>query len=76
MTETTPIPMIERRRIEAAILKHVYDTLKASHGIELAKKTIADAVRSSSIEQAREFAANTEQPRHPREGGSGQTTSD
>ena len=28
VTETTinPIPMIERRRIEAAILKHVYDT--------------------------------------------------
>ena len=49
--------MIERRRIEAANLKHVYDTLKASHGVEVAKKTIADAVRSSSIEQAKEFAA-------------------
>lgn len=59
MTETTidPVPMIERRRIEAAILKHVYDTLKASHGVEVAKKTIADAVRSSSVEQARAFAA-------------------
>ena len=59
MTETgsNPIPMIERRRIEAANLKHVYDTLKASHGVEVAKKTIADAVRSSSIEQAKEFAA-------------------
>ena len=57
MTETTPIPMIERRRIEAAILKHVYDTLKASHGIELAEKTLGDQFRSASIEQAREFAA-------------------
>ena len=59
MTEATPnaIPMIERRRIEAAILKHVFDILKASHGVEVAKKTIADAVRSSSIEQAKEFAA-------------------
>lgn len=58
MTEpTNPIPMIERRRIEAAILKHVYDTLKTSHGVEIAKKIIADAVRSSSIEQAKEFAA-------------------
>jgi hypothetical protein len=59
VTETTinPIAMIERRRIEAAILKHVYDTLKTSHGVEIAKKTIADAVRSSSIEQAKEFAA-------------------
>jgi hypothetical protein len=42
------IPMIERRRIEAAILKHVYDTLKTSHGVEVAKKTIGDAVPQSS----------------------------
>ena len=55
---TTEIaPMLEKRKVEAAILKHVYDTLKASHGIEVAKRTIADAVRSSSIEQAAEFAA-------------------
>ena len=59
MTEpmTAPLPMIEKRRIEAAILKHVYDTLKASHGIEVAKTAIADAVRASSMEQAREMAA-------------------
>jgi hypothetical protein len=59
MTETAraPIPMFEQRRIEAMILKHVYDTLKASHGIEVAQRTIADAVRASSIEQARQFAA-------------------
>ncbi len=59
MTEMAraPIPMFEQRRIEAMILKHVYDTLKASHGIEVAQKTIADAVRASSIEQAKEFAA-------------------
>ena len=49
--------LFEQRRIEAVILKHVYDTLKASHGIEVAQKTIADAVRASSIEQARQFAA-------------------
>lgn len=53
----TPISMFEQRRIEAAILKHVYDTLKASHGVEIAQTTIADAVRASSIEQAKEFAA-------------------
>ena len=59
MTETAraPIPMFKQRRIEAMILKHVYDTLKASHGIEVAQRTIADAVRASSIEQARQFAA-------------------
>lgn len=49
--------MLERRRIEAMILKHVYETLKASHGKEAAQRAVADAVRASSIEQAREMAA-------------------
>jgi len=54
---TTPMPMIERRRIEATILKHVYETLKASHGVAAAKIAIAEAVRRASIEQGRELAA-------------------
>ena len=36
MSDPTPIPMFERRRIEATILKHVYDTLKSSHGVDVA----------------------------------------
>src|ERR1700730_17587063 len=54
---TAAMPMLERRRIEAAMLKHVYDTLKESHGEAVARTTLADAVRSSAIEQAGEFAA-------------------
>lgn len=54
---TPPMPMIERRRIEANILKHVYETLKASHGKDVAQKTIGDAVRAASIQQGEEFAA-------------------
>ena len=57
---TATLPMLEKRRIEAAILKHVYDTLKASHGEEVARQSVADAVRRSSIEQAREFAAQVD----------------
>jgi hypothetical protein len=57
MSDALPMAMLERRRIEAAILKHVYDTLKASHGIEAAQRTIAEAVRASAIEQAGEMAA-------------------
>jgi hypothetical protein len=60
MSETKPapvLPMLERRRIEANILKHVYETLTASHGREVAAKTIGDAVRSASIQQGREMAA-------------------
>ncbi len=49
--------MLEKRRIEAAMLKHVYETLKASHGTEVAQRTIAEAVRKSAMEQAAEMAA-------------------
>lgn len=56
-TPPPPGSMFERRRIEATILKHVYDTLKASHGVEVAQRTIADAVRASAVEQGAEFAA-------------------
>jgi hypothetical protein len=51
------LSMLEKRRIEAAILKEVYETLKASHGEDVAKRTIAESVRRSAIEQARQFAA-------------------
>ncbi len=51
-----PMAMIERRRLEATILKHVYETLKASHGEAVAKKAIADSVRNASIEQGRQMA--------------------
>ena len=49
--------MLERRRIEAQILKHVYDELKATQGVEIAQRTIANAVRQSAIEQGRQMAA-------------------
>src|SRR5260370_18223552 len=52
------LSMLEKRRIEAEILKEVYDTLKDSHGEEIARKTIAESVRRSAIEQARQFAAS------------------
>jgi hypothetical protein len=49
--------MLDKRRIEAEILKEVYETLKESHGEEVARKTIAESVRRSAIEQARQFAS-------------------
>jgi hypothetical protein len=51
------MPMLERRRIEAQILKHVYEVVKASHGEAAAKKTLADAVRRSALEQGAQYAA-------------------
>ena len=56
-THPEGLSMLEKRRIEAEILKEVYETLKASHGEEVAKRTIAESVRRSAIEQARAFAA-------------------
>ncbi len=57
MSDQQTLAMLEKRRIEAAMLKHVYDTLKESHGVETAKRAIADAVRRSAMEQAGQFAA-------------------
>ena len=57
MSDQQTLAMLERRRIEASILKHVYDTLKTSHGVEVAEKTIAESVRQSALAQARQFAA-------------------
>ena len=55
--EPEGLSMLEKRKIEAEILKEVYETLKASHGEAVAKTTIAESVRRSAIEQARQFAA-------------------
>ena len=55
-THPEGLSMLEKRRIEAEILKEVYETLKASHGEEVAKRTISESVRRSAIEQAKAFA--------------------
>ena len=52
------LSMLDKRKIEAEILKEVYETLKESHGEEVAKRTVAESVRRSAIEQARGFAAS------------------
>lgn len=49
-------PMIERRRIEAEILREVYKSATGLVGKEQAKTIIENAVRTSAIEQARQFA--------------------
>jgi hypothetical protein len=51
------ISMLERRRLEAMLLRHVYETLKESHGKDVAAKTVADSVRRASIEQGAQMRA-------------------
>jgi hypothetical protein len=55
-----PLPIIERRRIEAELLKEVYETLIERYGKDEAKQLIAESVRRSSIKQAAQFAAQAD----------------
>ena len=61
-THPQNLSMLAKRRIEAEILGHVYEVLKASHGKEAAMQAVGNAVRRSSIDQAQRFAAETEGP--------------
>ena len=61
-THPQNLSMLAKRRIEAEILGHVYEVLKASHGTEAAMQAVGNAVRRSSIDQAQRFAAETEGP--------------
>jgi len=57
---STPISMLELRRIEAAILKDVYEVLLERHGKKEAEEIIAKAVTSSAIAQGRSIAEKAE----------------
>lgn len=55
-----PIPIIERRLIEAELLKEVYETLVERHGKDEARRVITESVRRSAIAQAAQFAAQAQ----------------
>lgn len=60
MTDVPPapdLPIIERRRIEAMILKNVHEVIEARSGREEADAVLGAAVTQSAIEQGRDFAA-------------------
>ncbi len=48
-----PIPMLEIRRIEAAILKEIYDVIEERHGKEEAEAVLTQSVTSSAIAQGK-----------------------
>lgn len=50
------MPILERRRIEAQILKHVHEVIEARSGAEEADAVIGTAVSRSAIDQGRGFA--------------------
>ncbi|HEY2000262.1 L-2-amino-thiazoline-4-carboxylic acid hydrolase [Paraburkholderia sp.] len=49
--------ILERRRIEAEIIKPIYAILKRDFGTERAQAVIGEAVRGAAIDAGREFAA-------------------
>ena len=56
--DPAPLPMLEKRRIEAAIIKNVYDVLAERHGEAEAEAVISKAVFSLPLNRARSFAGN------------------
>ena len=49
------IPMLEQRRIEAQIVKNIYDVLLEKYGEQQANETIETAIIKAAIEQGKNF---------------------
>lgn len=58
----TQLAIIERRRIEAQILKNVHDVVTARSGVAEADAVVGEAVSRSAIEQGAAFAAELGHP--------------
>ena len=57
MTKDTSMSMLEKRRIEAEMIKEIYDVLKERHGEDEAKEIIRISVSNSAITQGKEFGS-------------------
>tara|TARA_R110002012_G_scaffold73390_1_gene187080 strand:- start:339 stop:806 length:468 start_codon:yes stop_codon:yes gene_type:complete len=52
----TDLPIIELRRIEANVIKPLYEEMVAEVGAAAAQKIVGNAIRKAAIAQARTFA--------------------
>ncbi len=57
MSNDNELGILARRRIEAEIIKPVYEIMKREFGIERAQAVIGEAVSNAAIEAGRAFAA-------------------
>jgi len=48
--------ILERRRLEAQLLKHVYEVIKARSGADEARAVVGEAVSNAAIEHGKGFA--------------------
>ncbi len=56
------LPIIELRRIEANIIKPIYEEMAAELREEKARRILGSAIRKAAIEQGRTLAAASEEP--------------
>ena len=54
----TELPIIEQRRIEASIVKPIYEELKRELGEDAAKRIIGAAIRKDAIAQGKAYAGS------------------
>lgn len=50
------LSILERRRIEAEIVKPIYEALKAEFGVEKAQQIVGDAIRAKAIDFGKSLA--------------------
>lgn len=62
MHDFVEIGILQQRKIEAEIIKPIYDIMKRELGIEKAQAIIAEAISNAAIETGQAFAKNTEGP--------------
>ncbi len=49
--------ILQRRRVEAEIIKPIYEEMKVAFGVEAAQRVLGTAIRKAAIEAGRQFAA-------------------
>lgn len=55
--EAQKLTLLERRRIEAEIVKPIYESLKRELGVDEARRIIGDAIKGVAVKAGRDFAA-------------------
>ena len=56
MTTLDRLPILERRRIQAEVVKPIYESLKKEVGEETARRVIGEGIVTSAIDEGRRFA--------------------
>lgn len=61
MTKTN-LPILEQRRIEANIIKPIFEEMVVALGVEKAKDILGTAIRKNAVEQGKAYAESQDQP--------------